>query len=129
MPFDMNRALREGAQRNLYRIDQASQINAALRDAVQGEQLPDGAGAGVEPDDQVLAAADELRAREPRPWEVAWDRWAHSHEVAELLDQNGRLPGERYYRPDQTRAALGEFTYRWDQAHKARRERMRRRYP
>jgi hypothetical protein len=128
MPFDMNAALREAAGRNLYRIDQAADINRALRDAAVGEQLPDGAGAGVEPDDQVLAAARRLLDVEPFPWEDAWRRWARSHEVMALLDQNGRLPGERYYRPDLTRRAMGQAAYRWDQAHEARRQRMSRRY-
>jgi hypothetical protein len=104
--------------------DDADGINAAIREAA-------GYGPPVVNDDddqdqaptadprtasgRLLADATEaVRNGEPVPGvdaEAVWAEWAWSRPVVTLLDQDGRLPGERGYRAATTGTAVGSG---WD---------------
>jgi hypothetical protein len=115
--------------------DIGTKINRSIREArgLPGPDLdtdPDPGQPAPTPDPRTIrgrllaTAASEIRSAEPTAGvdsEREWGSWAWSRRVAGLLDQNGRLPGERGYNPATTGPASQSFHL--GQAIDARRQR------
>jgi len=132
---EMNRFLREARSGPSFDLDAASgDVNAAIPEAAgyptpapTQQQHP-----SEPPRDprtatrRLLAeAAQVIRDAEPIPGlhsERKWTEWVWSRGTVTLLDQEGRLPGERGYKASTTAEALGAD---WDveQAISARKDR------
>jgi hypothetical protein len=119
----INRQLREVRARS-FSPDDSAGINAAIREAAGRGPIRQPAADPDDDDDQqhtpgdprtasrylLAEAAEAVRDSEPVPGldpEGKWDQWAHSRPVVTLLDQAGRLPGERGYRANTTGHAVG----------------------
>jgi hypothetical protein len=131
----INNQLREVRART-FRPDDHAGINAALREAAgygpSPEPQPQGRQQQPTTDPRTASrrllaeAAAGVRDSEPVTGPArAWDEWVWSRPVISLLDQDGRLPGERGYDAGTTGLAIGQP---WDveQAIDSRRQRWQR---
>jgi hypothetical protein len=104
--------------------DDADGINRALREAAglgpapepqqPGRQQQPGADPRTASRHLLAEAASGVRDAEPIPGvdaEAKWDEWIWSRPVVTLLDQQGRLPGERGFDAATTGMALQQA---WD---------------
>jgi hypothetical protein len=130
----INAQLREVRARSFSADDHAG-INAALREAAGRDPSPEPQqpGRSQQPTTDprtasrrlLSEAASGIRDSEPVPGlgpARAWDEWVWSRPVVTLLDQQGRLPGERGYDAGTTGLAL-EQTWDVDAAIDARKQR------
>jgi hypothetical protein len=103
-----------------FTVDDSDGINQALREAAgfgpapepqQQDQQQTGADRRTVRKHLLAEAASGVRDSEPIPGidaEGKWNEWIWSRPVVSLLDQQGRLPGERGFDAGTTAMAIGQ---------------------